>query len=128
MPPTLYADTPDTYPLYCVAEDANGYVDPLFNQTVTLAMDNNPDNATLDGTPQETASNGVIEETASDGVADFSSLAISEPGTGDTLTATDASDPSLTTVFLTIRFFPAEFRSMGINPTRFGTPTGLTRL
>ena len=102
MPPTLFADTPDPYPLYCVAEDANGNVDPYFDGAVTVAMDNNPDNATLYGTTTETASNGV---------ALFSALSVSNVGDSITLRASAGTKQSETNEFQVLGFTPAQIRN-----------------
>ena len=96
IPSTLYATTPDQYPVYVVAEDANGNIAPTFSGVVTLAMGNNL-GFTLEGTSQETAANGTIQLSATEGVAEFTSLAVNEPGPGLTLQATATGLSSATT-------------------------------
>jgi Domain of unknown function (DUF4214) len=66
------------YSLKVEAQDPFGNVDPTYNGNVTIALANNPTGATLTGTLSVTAVNGV---------ATFNGLAISNPGTGYTLTA-----------------------------------------
>lgn len=68
--------------LKVLAEDPFGNIDPTYNGSVTIALANNPTGATLTGTLTVTAINGV---------ATFTNLAISNPGTGYTLTATSAA-------------------------------------
>jgi len=63
-------------------EDAYGNVVRGNTSSVTLALGNNPNNATLGGTLTVAAVNGV---------ATFSDLSINKPGTGYTMTATDGS-------------------------------------
>jgi hypothetical protein len=63
------------------AEDQFGNVDSTFNGNVTLALANNPGNATLGGT---------LTVQAEGGVAGFSDLTIDKTGSGYTLQATRA--------------------------------------
>ena len=95
--PTVFADTEFQDPVYVVAEDANGNVDPYFNGAVSIGMGNNPDDAMLDGPSQDTGANGTLQTQASLGVAVFSSLDVSKDGTGDTLLATTSGASQGTT-------------------------------
>ena len=62
--------------LVVTAEDAFGNVDPSFAASVTLALANNPNGATLGGT---------LTVNASTGVATFAGLTLDKAGTGTTL-------------------------------------------
>ena len=61
------------------ALDANGDVATSYNGPVTIALGNNPGNATLNGTTTVNAVNGV---------ATFNGISVSKPGSGYTLVAT----------------------------------------
>ena len=63
-------------------EDQFGNLDTAFNGSVTVALDNNPGNATLGGTTTLNASGGV---------AAFSGLTINVIANDYTLVATDAT-------------------------------------
>ncbi len=78
MPPELFANTPDQYPVFVIAEDANGNVDPDFDGPVSLTMGNNPDNARLTGTTDKYAVSGV---------AAFSGISVSADGESDSIEA-----------------------------------------
>jgi uncharacterized repeat protein (TIGR03803 family) len=70
------------------AEGANGNVDLNFTSSVTIALANNPGNATLGGTLTENAVNGV---------ADFPDLTLNATGAGYTLQATSPGLNAVTT-------------------------------
>ena len=72
------------FDLDVLAVDPYDNVEPTFNGSVTLALDNNPGGVTLGGT---------LTATAVDGLAVFSGLTINNPGSGYTL---EATGPGLT--------------------------------
>ena len=86
--PTLVTPSSDPYPVYVLAEDASGDIDPAFNGDVTLSLGSNPGDAALTASAQDTAGDGVVEVTAYDGVAEFTGLSVTEPELGYTLKAT----------------------------------------
>ena len=69
-----------TFGLTVQVEDSLG--NPVSGGTVTVALGNNPGDATLGGTLTAPVVNGV---------ATFSDLTLSQPGTGYTLTVTDSA-------------------------------------
>ncbi len=81
-PPPAAIAVNNGFSLAVSAEDANGNVDTSFNGNVTIALQNNPGNASLGGTLTVTAVNGV---------AIFSGLSLNQAGNGYTLQATAAS-------------------------------------
>ncbi len=64
------------------AEDAYGNIDTSFNTLLALTLGNNPAGGRL---------TGILSATPVNGVATFSSLTLSQPGTGYTLQATSIS-------------------------------------
>ena len=76
------------FKLTVTAVDPDGQVDTIFDGTVTLALGNNPGDASLGGTLTATAVNGI---------ATFSGLTIGQIGNGYTLLATSSALPSVTT-------------------------------
>ncbi len=81
-----------TFGLTVQVEDSLG--NAVNGSTVTVALDNNPGDATLGGTRTAT----VV-----DGIATFSDLTLSEPGTGYTLKVTDSAIAgALTTSSITV--------------------------
>ena len=73
-PSSVAANSP--FGLTVAVEDSNGTINPTYNGTVTLSLDNNPGGSTLSGTLSVTAVNGV---------ATFSGLSLNNPGSGYTL-------------------------------------------
>jgi len=89
QPPTnVLVGTP--FDMKVSAEDTNGNVDPNFTGAVTVALSNNPANATLGGTLTVNAVNGV---------ADFPDLTLDQVGDGYTLQITSTSLTPVTTPF-----------------------------
>ena len=85
-PANVLAGTP--FDVQVSAEDANGNVDPKLAGPVTIALSDNPGNATLGGTLTVSAVNGV---------ADFGDLTLNQPGTGYTLQVTGDNLTPITT-------------------------------
>jgi hypothetical protein len=104
-PPVVGLNSP--FDVKVVAEDANGNPVPGFSGPVTLALDNNPSNATLGGTLTVNAINGV---------ADFSDLTLNKVGPlqtnspGYTLQATATGLPPIDTDALTVAYTPEQIR------------------
>ena len=78
VPSTVSAGVTIDPAVQVAAKDSAGVTDTLFAATVTLALGNNPGNATLTGT---------LTIPAQRGVAAFSDLRIDVPGSGYTFTA-----------------------------------------
>ena len=108
MPSSINAGVPFPYPVYVLAEDAQGNVDASFSGTVTL----NSTIATLFCTTTTAAPSAA----ASDGGAVFSTLWEMNGGQ-DTLSATGGGlTPGKSNSFLVTGFTPAEIRTAyGIN-------------
>ena len=75
------------------AEDAFGNVDPTFTGSVTLALADNPNGATLGGT---------LAVNAGAGVATFAGLTLDKAGAGTTLRATGTGLSFATTSAITV--------------------------
>ena len=75
------------------ADNSSGNLDPSFNGTVTVALQNNPGGATLGGT---------LTVTASGGVATFSGLTVTKAASGYTLVVSSSSVNSPTTSAITV--------------------------
>ncbi len=75
------------------ADNSSGNLDPSFNGTVTVALQNNPGGATLGGT---------LTVTASGGVATFSGLTLTKAASGYTLVVSNSSVNSATTSAITV--------------------------
>jgi hypothetical protein len=97
--------------LTVTAEDSSGNVDTSFNDTVTVALTNNPGGATLGGTPSVTAQNGV---------ATFSGLTLNEPGTGYTLSVSSSGLTTVTTSAFNV-IVPSTWTVNSLGDTGAGT-------
>jgi hypothetical protein len=78
----------DGFGVVATAEDALGHIDPAFNDTVSLALGNNPGGANLSGT---------LTVNAVHGEAVFDGLALNQIGNGYTLTISNSSFPTIIT-------------------------------
>ena len=85
---SLAVDSP--FGLVVKAEDPYGNINQLFNGIITLALTSNPAGATLLGVPAVQAGAGVSM---------FSSLEVTQAGTGDTIQATSGSLTTTTSPF-----------------------------
>ena len=85
----------NTFDVQISAEVPSGNVDTSFNGPVTIALDNNPGDATLGGTLTVNAVNGV---------ADFPDLTLNKAGSGYTLQATSAGLTSVDTGPFTVSY------------------------
>ena len=83
----------DTFGVVVSAEDVQGGVDPTYNGTMTIALENNTTGATLGGT---------LTVTASHGQAVFDNLSLNTIGTGYTFKITDSDFSSVTTSSLNV--------------------------
>ena len=90
-PASLAAGT--AFGLTVDAEDSSGNIETSFNGTVTVALANNPGNATLGGT---------LTVTASQGVANFSGLTITTAASGYTLLVSSSGLSETVTTAITV--------------------------
>ena len=103
-------------PVTVEALDADGKVDSGYNGNVTIAVDNNPGDATL---------GGMLTEPAIDGVATFSDLTVDRVGQGYTLQASADGLTHVTTKPFDV-FDQAAVTLQPQNPVLAGSPIVMT--
>ncbi len=105
MPPSVVAGVPFPYPLYAVAEDADGNLAGSFNSSVQIAS----------GPGANPLLSGTLTVAATSGVAVFSNLSATDGG-NFTLQATGGGVQGTTNNFQVIGYTPAQIRTAyGIN-------------
>jgi hypothetical protein len=112
MPPIVTTALPFQYPVYVLAEDDSGYVDPTFDL----------DSILLTASPNDQALQGTLLVDTLFGVAEFTNLEMEQGGTGDTLEAFD----------LTLTTTPSPptnpFDVNGYSPAQLRTAYGISNL
>ncbi len=101
--------------LTVAAEDSSGHVDTSFNGTVTVALANNRDEATLGGTLTVTATNGV---------ATFTGLTLDKVGVGYTLRVSGNGPSGATTSAVAVTPAAATHLEVTSQPVSVGVGIG----